>query len=97
MGPSETLDQDQMKTSKIGMSYCVVTKNCHPDGTFGKYKCRIVFRCDRWHDLYCDKTYAGCVMSETVRLILSVAASDDIELGCLDVKTTFLYGDVPDD
>ena len=95
--PKETLSEEQMKTSKIGMSRCVFTKKYHPDGTFDKYKCRIVFRGDRWYDLYCNKTYAGCVMSETVRLLLSVAATEDMEIGCLDVKTAFLYGDVPDD
>ena len=95
--PEETLSEEQMKTSKIGMSRCVFTKKYHPDGTFDKYKCRIVFRGDRWYDLYLNKTYAGCVMSETVRLLLSVAATEDMEIGCLDVKTAFLYGDVPDD
>ena len=95
--PEETLSEEQMTTSKIGMSRCVFTKKYHPDGTFDKYKCRIVFRGDRWYDLYLNKTYAGCVMSETVRLLLSVAATEDMEIGCLDVKTAFLYGDVPDD
>ena len=95
--PKETLSEEQMKTSKIGMSRCVFTKKYLPDGTFDKYKCHIVFRGDRWYDLYCNKTYAGCVMSETVRLLLSVAATEDMEIGCLDVKTAFLYGDVPDD
>ena len=95
--PEETLDAEQMKTSKIGMSRCVFTKKYHPDGTFDKYKCRIVFRGDRWYDLYNNKTYAGCVMSETVRLLLSVAATEDMEIGCLDVKTAFLYGEVPED
>ena len=95
--PEETLDAEQMKKSKIGMSRCVFTKKYHPDGTFDKYKCRIVFRGDKWYDLYCNKTYAGCVMSETVRLLLAVAATEDMEIGCLDVKTAFLYGDVPDD
>ena len=88
--PDEQLDAVQMKTSKIGMSRCVYTKKYHPDGTFDKYKCRIVFRGDRWYDLYCNKTYAGCVMSETVRLLLAVAATEDMEIGCLDVKTAFL-------
>ena len=95
--PDETLDEDQMKTSKVGMSRCVFSKKYHPDGTFDKYKCRIVFRGDKWYDLYCNKTYAGCVMSETVRLMLAVAATEDMEIGCLDVKTAFLYGDVPED
>ena len=35
-------------------------------------------------------------MSKTVRAMLAVAATEDMELGCLDVKTAFLYGDVPE-
>ena len=93
--PAEELSAEQMKISGIGMSRCVFTKKYHPDGTFDKYKCRIVFRGDRWYDLYCNKTYAGCVMSETVRLMLSVAATEDMEVASLDVKTAFLYGLIP--
>ena len=70
-------------------------KKYHPDGTFDKYKCGVIFRGDRWYDLYNSRTYAGTVMSETVCLMLSIAATEDMEIGCLDVKTTFLY--VPDD
>ena len=55
-----------------------------------------MFRGDRWYDLYANKTYAGTVMSETVRLMLSVAATEDMEIQSLDVKTAFLYGDVPE-
>ena len=55
-----------------------------------------MFRGDRWYDLYANKTYAGTVMSETVRLMLSVAATENVEIQSLDVKTAFLYGDVPE-
>ena len=95
--PNEVLDEAQMKISKIGMSKIVFTKKYHPDGSFDKYKSRIVFRGDRWYDLYANKTYAGTVMSETVRLMLSVAATEDMEIQSLDVKTAFLYGEVPED
>ena len=36
--PHETLDETQMKNSKIGMSKIVFTKKYHPDGSFDKYK-----------------------------------------------------------
>ena len=78
--PNEVLDEAQMTISKIGMSKIVFTKKYHPDGSFDKYKSRIVFRGDRWYDLYANKTYAGSVMSETVRLMLSVAATKDMEI-----------------
>ena len=95
--PAEELCEEQMKTTKIDMSRCVFTKKYHPDGTFDKYKCCIVFRGDRWYDLYSNKKYAGCMMSESVRPMLSMATIEDMELGCLDVETAFLYEDVPED
>ena len=45
--PAEELIAEQMQISGIGMSRCVFTKKYHPDGTFDKNKCRIVFRGDR--------------------------------------------------
>ena len=96
--PDELLDESQMKISKIGMSKIVFTKKYHPGGSFdNKYKSREVFRGDRWYDLYANKTYAGRVMSETVRLLLSVAATEDMGIQSLDVKTACIYGDVPED
>ena len=92
---SEELSPEQMKISGIGMSRCAFTKKYHPHGSLDKRKCRIVFRGDRWYDLYCNKTYAGCVMSESVRLLLAIAATEDIEVASLDVKTAFLYGLIP--
>ena len=78
--PKEVLSEEQMKISKVSMSECVFIKKCHPDGTFDKYKCRVVFRGDMWYDLYNNRTYDGTVMSETVRLMLSIAAIADMEI-----------------
>ena len=49
--PVEVLSEEQMNISKISMSRCVITKKYHPNGIFDKYKCRVVFRGDRWYDL----------------------------------------------
>ena len=68
---------------KIGVSKIVFTKKYHPEGRFDKCKSSIVFRGDRWYDLYINKTYAGTVMSETVRAMLSVTAAEDMELAVL--------------
>ena len=38
----EALNEDQMKILKIAMSRCVCTKKYHHDGTFDKYKCRVI-------------------------------------------------------
>ena len=55
-----------------------------------------MFRGDRWYALYANKTCAGNVMSDTVRLILFVAATGDMVIQSLDVNTAFLFGDVPE-
>ena len=96
--PDEMLNQALMTISKLDMTPKIVfTKKYRPDGSFDKYKSRIVFRDDRLCRLYANKTYAGTVKSETVRLVLSVAATDAMETASMDVKTAYLYGDVPED
>ena len=87
---------DNISNKLIGSCKFVYTKKYHPDGTFDKYKARLVFRGDRWYDLYNNKTYAGTVMSESVRLLLAIAAAEDLELQSADVSSAFLYGDIPE-
>ena len=87
--PAEVLSAEQMKISGISILRRVFTKKNHPDGTFDKYKCRITLRRNRWHDLYCNKTYAGCVMSESIRRMLPVAAAKDMGVVSVDVKLRF--------
>ena len=82
--------------SDIGCSKLVYDKKYHPDGTFDKYKARLVFRGDKWYDQYHNKTYAGTVMSESVRMLLAIAAAQDLELQSADVRSAFLYGEIPD-
>jgi hypothetical protein len=55
----------------------------------------LVFRGDKWYDVYNNKTYAGTVMTESVRLLLAVAAAEDLELESADVNSAFLYGEIP--
>ncbi len=40
-------------------------------------------------------TYSGTVRSETVRLLFSILAETDYEFQSADVRTAFLYGEVP--
>jgi len=82
--------------SLIALSLIVPSKfvfdvQYHPDGSFSKFKIRLVARGDRWIDIYGMSTYASTVKSESVRLILSIAAAEDMLIECVDVKTAFLY------
>jgi hypothetical protein len=75
----------------------IFDKKFHPDGTFNKYKARLCARGDRYVDHYNTSTFAGTVQSESVRMMLAIAAEQDFELSCVDVRTAFLYSEIPDD
>ena len=66
--------------SKIISSKFIFDAKFNPDGTFQTYKCRLVARGDRWIDHYDSKTFAGTVKSESVRLLLCIAAELDLEV-----------------
>jgi hypothetical protein len=91
---SDNVDIVNIPQNKIGTTKLIFSKKLHPDGTFDKYKCRLVFRGDRWVDFINNKTYSGTVRSETVRLLFSILAETDYEFQSADVRTAFLYGEV---
>ena len=92
---SDLLNIDSVPQHKVGSSKLIFSKKLHPDGSFDKYKCRLVFRGDRWVDFFNNKTYSGTVRSETVRLLFSILAETNYEFQSADVRTAFLYGEVP--
>ena len=63
----------------------------NPDGTFKKFKARLVARGDMLKNILDSDTYAGTVRSDTLRLLLSLAAEHDLDLVSHDVKIAFLY------
>jgi hypothetical protein len=63
----------------------------NPDGTFKKFKARLVARGDQLKTLFDPDTYAGTVSSPTLRLLLSVATENDLDLVSHDIKSAFLY------
>ena len=68
----------------------IYDKQYNPDGSFKKYKCRLVCRGDKWYDIYNMNTYASTVKSESVRMMSAIAAIEDWEMESVDVKTAFL-------
>ena len=68
----------------------------NPDGSLKKYKCRLVIRGDRWYDVYDMDTYASTVKSETVKICLAIAATEDMEMESVDVRAAFLYSTLKD-
>ena len=63
----------------------------NPDGTFKKFKARLVARGDQLKTIFDPDTYAGTAHSDTLRLFLSVAATLDYDIDSHDVKTAFLH------
>lgn len=68
------------------------------DGNVVKYKARIVAKgYVQEHGSDFDGVYAPVTRLETVRLLLALAAKRQCEVHHLDVKTTFLNGDIKED
>ena len=63
----------------------------NPDGTFKKFKACLVARGDQLKSIYDPDTYTGTVGSPTIRLLLALAAHDDLDLVSHDIKSAFLY------
>ncbi len=88
---SDILDITTLPQQKIGSSKLIFSKKLHPDGTFDKYKCLLVFRGDRWVDFFNNNTYSGTVRSETVRLLFNSLAETDYEYQSADVRTILIW------
>ena len=65
----------------------------NPDGTFKKIKARLVARGDMLKNILDPDTFAGTLKTDTLRLLLSLAAEHDMDLISHDIKTAFLYSD----
>jgi ATP-binding cassette subfamily B (MDR/TAP) protein 1 len=63
-----------------------------------KYKARIVAKGFRQEsDVDFDEIFSPVVKLSTLRFLLGVVAHEDLELLQLDVKTTFLHGDLDEE
>ena len=68
------------------------------DGTINKHKSRLVAKgYIQRHGIDFEEVFAPVARIESIRLIISIAASKGWELHHLDVKTAFLHGDLKED
>jgi hypothetical protein len=91
----ESIDWDSIDPSDIGDLMLIFDKIYEPDGSFKKYKCRMVFRGDRWKNKLNLPVYASSVDNDSLFLFLGVAATEDLDLWKEDVSTAFLHGRMP--
>jgi hypothetical protein len=76
----------------------VLKKKLRPDGTIGKYKARLVakdYTQKEGEDLF--DTYSPVARLTTIRVLLSLAASDGLLVHQMDVKTAFLNGELEEE
>ena len=81
----------------IGLKWIFKIKR-NSDGSINKYKARLVAKgYIQRHGIDFEEVFAPVARIETVRFILSLAASKGWEVHHLDVKTAFLHGDLKEE
>jgi hypothetical protein len=76
----------------------VLKKKLRPDGTIDKYKARLVakgYTQKEGEDFF--DTYSPVARLTTIRVLLSLAASHGLLVHQMDVKTTFLNGELEEE
>jgi hypothetical protein len=89
---------DLPKGKKLVGSRWVYTYKYNENGTINKYKARLVAQgFSQKYGIDYNETYAPVSKLTTIRTILAIAASEDLELWQYDVKTAFLNGSLEED
>ncbi|XP_060185890.1 uncharacterized protein LOC132615322 [Lycium barbarum] len=70
----------------------------HSDGTLARYKARLVILDNKQeYGVDYEETFVPVAKMTTVRIIISIATSQNWSLHQIDVKNTFLHGDLKED
>ena len=78
----------------IGLRWIFKIKR-NSDGSINKYKARLVAKgYVQQHGIDFDEVFAPVARLETIRLLISIAATNGWEVHHLDVKTAFLHGEL---
>jgi hypothetical protein len=57
---------------------------------FEKFKCRMILLGNKWKNVHGASTYASMIGVDTLKLLLAIGASLDMEMCKFDIKTAFL-------
>jgi len=95
-GPLD-VDPSQIPKGQIIPSKLIFSIVFNADGSFKKYKCRLVLRGDLYHPSFELDTFAGTARAESLRLLLAICNSLDLQYSSADIRTAFLYPSRPTD
>lgn len=69
-----------------------------PDGSVERYKARLVVKgCQQKAGFDYAETFSPVVKFDSIRVMLSLAASRNMQIKQFDIKTAFLYGEIQED
>ena len=76
----------------------IFKRKMKPDGTIDKYKARLVVKGYRQKEgLNYFDTYSPVTRITSIRMLIALAAVHDIKIHQMDVKTTFLNGELEEE
>ena len=88
---------EKPRDQKILSNRWVLTVKLNPDNS-ERYKARLVIKgCSQKEGIDYKETYSPVARFDTIRLMLSIAAKNNLQLGQFDIKTAFLYGSLKED
>jgi hypothetical protein len=91
------IDERPYGCKPVGCKW-VLKKKLRPDGTIDKYKARLVAKgYTQKEGEYFFDTYSPVARLTTIRVLLSLAASHGLLVHQMDVKTTFLNGELKEE
>jgi len=81
---------DLLKGKKTVKNHWVF--NIKPDGHY--WSCLVVKGFSQVEGIDFDKLFSLVIHYETIRLLLTIAILEDLDIQSIDVKTAYLYGDL---
>lgn len=95
-GTFELVDRSVAGTEEIVGTQCVFKRKRRPDGSFLKFKSRLVVRGDQEKSSVTkNETYAPVVDWATVRLLFNLAIALNLETALIDFRNAFVQSDFP--
>ena len=91
----DDIDWESIDPALIGDLMLIPDLKILPTGEIDKYKCRMVFRGDRWINPGTYSTFASSIDNDSLMIFFAIVATQDLDMFKMDVKTAFLHTKFP--